>query len=120
MHVIRARYGADSARQVADGVRYISHREEGLLAGRTRELYGIGPRYRELRGDERAIVTRLVADAEGLRRPVYYRLRLTLNDDLARRVVDLGRLSSSRSERVMRDAVDKTLRESHGRCKAST
>jgi hypothetical protein len=39
---------------VGETVRYVAHREETLPEGRTRETYGIGPRYRELRGDEAA------------------------------------------------------------------
>jgi hypothetical protein len=36
-------------------IRYISHREERLPGGERRELFGIGDRYRALRGDEKAI-----------------------------------------------------------------
>jgi len=35
-------------------IRYISHREERLPGGKRRELFGIGDRYRALRGDEKA------------------------------------------------------------------
>ena len=110
MHVIRVRYGSDTPRRVADTVRYISHREEGLQGGHTRPLYGIGERFRELRGDERAIIDRLVRDADGLKQPVYYRLRLTLNDQMAGRLADLAQVDIRARERVLRDAVEKALR----------
>ncbi len=54
MFFVEARYHHNPKR-AADQVRYIAHREEGLRDGQRRELYGIGPRYRALRGDERAI-----------------------------------------------------------------
>jgi hypothetical protein len=41
-----------NAGKVGETVRYVAHREETLPEGRTREIYGIGPRYRELRGDD--------------------------------------------------------------------
>ena len=110
MHVIRARYGADSARQVGGQVRYISHREEHLAGGRTREIYGLGPRYRELRGDERAIIRRLVEDGRGLHKPVYYRVRLTVNDATAARLAALGKANPRAVELALRDAVEKTFR----------
>lgn len=110
MNVIRVRYGSDSPRQVADTVRYISHREEGLEGGQTRAIYGVGSRFRELRGDERGIISRLTGDSDGLERPLYYRLRLTVNDQLAGRLAALARADLRARERVLRDAVEKTLR----------
>jgi len=65
---VEARYH-HSPKRAADQVRYIAHREEGLRDGQRRDLYGIGPRYRALRGDERAIRRTLVEDARGLRNP---------------------------------------------------
>ncbi len=54
MFFVEARYHREPAR-VGGQVHYISHREERLTDGRRRELYGIGARYRALRGDEKAI-----------------------------------------------------------------
>ena len=54
-----------NAGKVGDTVRYVADREESLPEGRTREIYGIGPRYRDLRGDENAVIRRLRGDAEG-------------------------------------------------------
>ncbi len=49
MFFVEARYHRDPRRAGAQ-VRYIAHREEGLTDGRRRELYGIGERYRALKG----------------------------------------------------------------------
>ena len=54
MFFVEARYHRDPSR-VGAQVRYIAHREEGLTDGRRREIYGIGERYRALKGDEPAI-----------------------------------------------------------------
>ena len=54
MFFVEARYQRDPDR-VGGQVRYIAHREERLTDGQRRDLYGIGERYRSLRGDERAI-----------------------------------------------------------------
>lgn len=72
MFFVEARYHRDPSRAGAQ-VRYIAHREEGLTDGRRRELYGIGERYRALRGDEPAIRRALREDGQGLRNPVYFR-----------------------------------------------
>jgi hypothetical protein len=96
-----------SPNRAADQVRYIAHREEGLRDGERRELYGIGPRYRAFRGDERAIRKGLVEDARGLRNPVYFRFILTVDNRTAER---FARLDGRLTERVLRDAVDKTFR----------
>jgi hypothetical protein len=96
-----------SPKRAADQVRYIAHREEGLRDGERRELYGIGPRYRAFRGDEKAIRRALLDDARGLRNPVYFRFILTVDNRTAQRFTRLdGRLT----ERVLRDAVEKTFR----------
>jgi len=65
---VEARYHRDPSRAGAQ-VRYIAHREEGLTDGQRRELYGIGERYRAMRGDEQAIRKALREDARGLRIP---------------------------------------------------
>ena len=78
MFFVEARYH-NSPKRTADQVRYIAHREEGLPDGHRRELYGIGPRYRDVRGDERAIRRALVEDARGLRKPVYCCFILTVD-----------------------------------------
>jgi hypothetical protein len=96
-----------SPKRAADQVRYIAHREEGLRDGERRDLYGIGPRYRAFRGDEKAIRRALLEDARGLRNPVYFRFILTVDNRTAQRFTRLdGRLA----ERVLRDAVEKTFR----------
>jgi hypothetical protein len=103
-----------SPRRAADQVRYIAHREEGLRDGQRRELYGIGPRYRTFRGDERALGKALVEDARGLRNPVYLRFILTVDNRTAAR---FARLDGRLAERVLRDSVQKTFRGA-ARCRA--
>ena len=88
-------------------IEYISHREEQLREGRTRQLYGIGERYRALRGEERAIKRAFAKDAEGLRRPVFFRLKLTVDDKAAQR---FARFGPTTVERGMRDSVDRLFR----------
>src|SRR5262245_9342386 len=92
--------------KVGQTVRYIVHREEGLRDGRTRELYGLGPRYRDLRGDEDAISRRLRLDAGGIKEPHFFRVKLTVDDETARR---LFHLPAPYCEWAMRDAVEKTF-----------
>jgi len=106
MFFVEARYHRDPSRAGAQ-VRYIAHREEGLTDGQRRELYGIGERYRALRGDERAIRKALHEDGRGLRNPVYFRFILTVDNPTAAR---FQRFDGHLSERVMRDAVEKTFR----------
>jgi len=96
-----------SPKRAADQVRYIAHREEGLRDGQRRELYGIGPRYRAFRGEERAIRRALVEDARGLRNPVYFRFILTVDNRAADR---FARLDGRLAERVLRDSVERTFR----------
>jgi hypothetical protein len=103
---VEARYHRDPRRTSAQ-VRYIAHREEGLTGGHRRELYGIGERYRAMRGDEHAIRKALREDARGLRSPVYFRFILTVDNSAAER---FRRLDGSLGERVLRDAVAKTFR----------
>lgn len=106
MFFVEARYHRSPDR-AAGQVRYIAHREEGLTDGRRRELYGIGERYRALRGDEPAIRQALREDARGLRNPAYFRFIMTVDNPTAER---FKRLDGPQSERVMRDAIDKTFR----------
>jgi hypothetical protein len=106
MFFVEARYHRDPRRAGAQ-VRYISHREEGLTDGRRRELYGIGERYRALRGDEPAIRKALREDGRGLRSPVYFRFILTVDNPTAER---FRRFDGHLSERILRDAVEKTFR----------
>lgn len=106
MFFVEARYH-HSPKRAADQVRYIAHREEGLRDGQRRDLYGIGPRYRALRGDERAIRRTLVEDARGLRNPVYFRFILTVDNRTSER---FARLDGRLAERVIRDSVDRTFR----------
>ena len=106
MFFVEARYHR-SPKRAADQVRYMSHREEKLPDGRRRELYGIGARYRALRGDETAIQRVLAQDARGLKRPVYFRFILTVDNRTAER---FARLDPQLAERAIRDAVQKTFR----------
>jgi hypothetical protein len=106
MFFVEARYHRSPTRATGQ-VRYIAHREEGLTDGRRRDLYGIGERYRALRGDEPAIRRFLREDAQGLRSPVYFRFIMTVDNPTAER---FRRLDGPQSERVMRDAIDKTFR----------
>lgn len=106
MFFVEARYHRDPSR-VGAQVRYIAHREEGLTDGRRRELYGIGDRYRALRGDEQAIGKALRQDARGLRNPVYFRFILTVDTAAAER---FRRLDGPFCDRVLRDAMEKTFR----------
>ena len=55
MFFVEARYHRSPVR-AAGQVRYIAHRDEGLTDGRRRELFGIGERYRALRGTKRRSV----------------------------------------------------------------
>jgi hypothetical protein len=103
---VEARYHRNPNRAAAQ-VRYIAHREEGLTGGQGRELYGIGERYRLMRGDEPAIRKALREDARGLRSPVYFRFILTVDNSAAAR---FQRLDGHLCERVLRDAVEKTFR----------
>jgi hypothetical protein len=88
-------------------IRYISHREERLPGGERRELFGIGDRYRALRGDEKAIERAFAEDTKGLRRPAYFRFILTVDNRTAER---FARLDGLATERAIRDAVQKTFR----------
>ncbi len=106
MFFVEARYHRDPSRAGAQ-VRYIAHREEGLTDGQRRELYGIGERYRAMRGDELAIRKALREDARGLRNPVYFRFILTVDNPAAER---FRRLYGTFCDRVLRDAVEKTFR----------
>jgi hypothetical protein len=103
---VEARYHRSPIR-AAGQVRYIAHREEGLTDGQRRELYGIGDRYRAMRGDERGIRKALREDARGLRNPVYFRFILTVDNSAAAR---FHRLDGHLCERVLRDAVERTFR----------
>lgn len=82
MFFVEAKYHHNPKR-AADQIRYIAQREEGLPNGERRELYGIGPRYRAFRGDEKAMRKVLVEDARGLRNPVYLRFILTVDTHTA-------------------------------------
>src|SRR5262245_43900399 len=104
--VVLVRYGGRD-RGVRAGVSYISHREEALPQGRTRELFGMGDRYRALCGDERAIAKLLRDDGAHLKDPRYFRFVMTVDDATARK---LGRLSRLGRERTVRDAVERTFR----------
>ena len=106
MFFVEARYHRDPSRAGAQ-VRYIAHREEGLTDGQRRELYGIGEGYRATRGEERTIRKALREDGRGLKNPVYFRFILTVDNPTAER---FQRLDGFPSERVLRDAVEKTFR----------
>ena len=55
-------YTPPDRKALQKGIAYITHREERLSGGGTRTLYGIGERYKGLRGDESAIVAHLWDD----------------------------------------------------------
>jgi hypothetical protein len=103
---VEARYHRNPDK-VPQQIRYISHREERLQGGERRELFGIGDRYRALRGDEKAIERAFAEDARGLRRPAYFRFILTVDNRTAER---FARLDGTATERAIRDAVQKTFR----------
>lgn len=88
-------------------IHYISHREERLPEGQWRELFGIGDRYRALRGNEKAIERAFAEDSRGLRRPAYFRFILTVDNHTAER---FARLDGIATERVIRDAIQRTFR----------
>ena len=106
MFFVEARYHRNPDK-VPQQIRYISHREERLQGGERRELFGIGDRYRALRGDEKAIERAFADDTRGLRRPAYFRFILTVDNRTAER---FARLDSTATERAIRDAVQKTFR----------
>jgi hypothetical protein len=95
--------------KVPQQIRYISHREERLPSGERRELFGIGDRYKALRGDEKAIEKAFAEDSKGLRRPAYFRFILTVDNPTAER---FARLDGIATERAIRDAIQKTFRGS--------
>jgi hypothetical protein len=103
---VEARYHRNPDK-VPQQIRYISHREERLPSGERRELFGIGDRYRALRGDEKAIEKAFAEDSKGLRRPVYFRFILTVDNRTAER---FARLDGVATERAIRDAIQKTFR----------
>jgi hypothetical protein len=103
---VEARYHRNSGK-VPRQIRYISHREERLQGGERRELFGIGDRYKGLRGDEKAIERAFAEDTRGLPRPAYFRFILTVDNRAAER---FARLDGTATERAIRDAVQKTFR----------
>jgi len=103
---VEARYHRNPEK-VPQQIRYISHREERLPSGERRELFGIGDRYRALRGDEKAIEKAFAEDSKGLRRPAYFRFILTVDNHTAER---FARLDGVATERAIRDAIQKTFR----------
>jgi hypothetical protein len=103
---VEARYHRNPEKVPAQ-IRYISHREERLPSGERRELFGVGDRYRALRGDERAIEKAFAEDSKGLRRPAYFRFILTVDNHAAER---FSRLDGIATERAIRDAIERTFR----------
>jgi hypothetical protein len=106
MFFVEARYHTQPSRAGAQ-VRYIAHREPGLHEATPRKLWGIGERYRGLKGDETAIRRPLREDGKGLRRPVYFRFILTVDNPTAAR---FRRFEGHQTERILRDAVERTFR----------
>ncbi len=106
MFFVEAKYH-NSPKRAGEQVRYIAHREEGLQRGERRELYGIGARYRALRGDEAGIRRAMVEDARGLKKPVYFRFIFSVDDTAAEH---FARLDERFAQRVIRDAVERTFR----------
>jgi len=105
MHVIRLGWHPHDQR-VADGIRYIAHREERTGGGVTRPLHGLGPRYRALSRDERAVQRLLWRDGRGFPAARYYRVKLTLNDNAAGA---LAALPLYQREPALRRAVERAL-----------
>jgi hypothetical protein len=103
---VEARYHRNPDK-VPQQIRYISHREERLPSGERRELFGIGDRYRALRGDEKAIQKAVAEDSKGLHRPAYFRFILTVDNRTAER---FARLDGVATERAVRDAIQTTFR----------
>jgi hypothetical protein len=106
MFFVEAQYHR-SPQRVPGQIHYISHREERLPDGRRRQLFGIGDRYKALRGDEKAIERAFAEDARGLRRPAYFRFILTVDNRTAER---FARVDGIATERAIRDAIQKTFR----------
>lgn len=106
-HVIPVRWYPRDER-VRTSLAYIVHREEGLPDGRARTLCGIGQRYRQARGDEHAIAGLLWADGRAIGAPRYYRVKLTVNDTIAR---ELARLPFHPRERAFRAAIRACLKQ---------
>ena len=106
MFFVEARYHRNPEK-IPQQIRYISHREEHLPSGDRRELFGIGDRYRALRGDEKAIERTFAEDSSGLRKPIYFRFILTVDNRAAER---FARLDGVATERAIRDAIQKTFR----------
>ena len=106
MFFVEARYHRNPG-NVPQQIRYISHREERLQGGERRELFGIGDRYKALRGDEKAIERAFAEDTRGLPRPAYFRFILTVDNRAAER---FARLDGTATERAIHDAVQKTFR----------
>jgi hypothetical protein len=103
---VEARYHRNPEK-VSQQIRYISHREERLPSGDRRELFGIGDRYKALRGDEKAIEKAFAEDSKALRRPAYFRFILTVDNRSAER---FARLDGVATERAIRDAIQQTFR----------
>jgi hypothetical protein len=103
---VEARYHRNPGK-VPQQIRYISHREERLQGGERRELFGIGDRYKALRGDEKAIESAFAEDTRRLPRPAYFRFILTVDNRAAER---FARLDGTATERAIRDALQKTFR----------
>ncbi len=97
--------GEDAVQQLLDELREPEGAPGSSQAGS--RGYCIGERYRVLMGNERAIVSQLRDDAQGLKAPRHYRIKLTVDDRAAER---LARIGSSRLEPALRDAVEKTFR----------
>jgi len=106
-YFVQVSYTPPDRKGLQKGIAYISHREERLPGGRTRTLYGIGDRFKALRGDEAAIIRQLWDDRQNLRSPVFYRAKLTIDDQAARQLLSVP---EQHRERVLRDAVDRTFR----------
>jgi hypothetical protein len=115
VHVVRSKHHHNRQRS-ASQIRYISHREEGLPGGERRELYAIGPRYRELRqeaqdfkGFERAVQQEFLKEAGARRRPNFHMHVFTVDDRAATVLVGVSR---ELAEQRLRTALARTLRAS--------
>lgn len=106
-HIVPVRWYPRDER-IRTSLAYIVHREEGLPDGRARTLYGIGPRYREAKGSEAEIGSLLWTDGRAIGAPRYYRVKLTVNDTVARQ---LASLPFHPRERAFRTAIWNALKQ---------
>lgn len=121
MHVVKAIPFHRNAKRGLNAVRYISHREERTAGGETRDLYGLGARYKAIstahtdRAErERALTKALESDAAKVlattKKPPPWHHHVFSVDDRAAHL--LAAMPKADAERTMRDTLQKTFRAS--------